>query len=211
MAVSGIIFVLFVLMHMYGNLKMFAGQAAFNGYAEHLRELGEPYLGYGWALWILRVALVVALLIHIDAAARLWLRARRARATKYQAGRTALAQTYASRTMRWGGVILLLFIIFHILQFTTMTVELGKAASADNPYTRVVYSFQEWYVWLIYLIAMLALAMHIRHGVWSALATLGANKKRRQVMINMVAIAVAAVIFIGFMAPPTAILFGLIG
>lgn len=210
MAISGIIFVLFVLMHMYGNLKMFAGAEAFNGYAEHLRELGEPYLPHSGALWILRIALFVALLVHLDAAFRLWSRARKARATRYQAGRTALAQTYASRTMRWGGVILLAFIVFHILQFTTMTVQLGDAAKAADPYTRVVYSFQEWYVWLIYLIAMLALTMHIRHGVWSALATLGTNKKRRQMAINTVAIIVAAVVFIGFMAPPTAILFGLI-
>ena len=210
MAVTGIIFVLFILMHMYGNLKMFAGADAYNGYAEHLRTFGEPILPYEGLLWILRIVLLASLILHAYAAFTLWKRAGAARGSKYVAKRT-LAQTYASRTMRWGGVILLLFIIFHILQFTTLTVQLGGDYHAITPYDRMVVAFNLWYVWLVYLIALLSLTMHVRHGVWSALATLGANRERRQDTINVVAIVVAAIVLVGFMLPPTAILLGWIG
>nr|WP_284500849.1 succinate dehydrogenase cytochrome b subunit [Bowdeniella massiliensis] len=207
MAVSGILFVLFILMHMYGNLKMFAGAQAYNDYAEHLRTFGEPILPYEGLLWILRIVLLAALILHAYAAFSLWHKASSARGSKYVARRT-LAQTYASRTMRWGGVILLLFIIFHILQFTTLTIQLGGNYLQMTPYDRMVVAFGEWYVWVIYLIAILALTMHVRHGVWSAMATLGGNKKRRQDTIDLVAIFVAAIVLVGFMLPPTAILFG---
>ncbi|OKL55119.1 succinate dehydrogenase [Bowdeniella nasicola] len=207
MAVSGILFVLFILMHMYGNLKMFAGAQAYNDYAEHLRTFGEPILPYEGLLWILRIVLLAALILHAYAAFTLWHRAGQARGSKYAVKRT-LAQTYASRTMRWGGVILLLFIIFHILQFTTLSIEIGGDYHSITPYERMVVAFQQWYVWLIYLIAIASLAMHVRHGVWSAMATLGGNKKRRQDTIHLVAIFVAAIVFVGFMLPPTATLFG---
>ncbi|MDO5701639.1 MAG: succinate dehydrogenase cytochrome b subunit [Bowdeniella nasicola] len=211
MAVSGLIFVLFILMHMYGNLKMFAGETAYDEYAEHLRTFGEPILPYEGLLWILRIVLLAALLLHAHAAFSLWARARKARASSYEVKRT-LAQTYASRTMRWGGVILLLFIVFHILQFTTLTLQLGGDyhAAGVGPYARMVLAFNQWYVYLIYLIAIAALAMHVRHGCWSLFATLGGNKKRRQDTINVVAIFIAAIVFVGFMLPPTAILFGFI-
>ena len=207
MAVSGVIFVLFILMHMYGNLKMFAGKAAYNDYAEHLRTFGEPILPYGGLLWILRVVLVVALVVHAYAAFALWHRAGVARGTRYKVHRRTV-QTYASRTMRWGGIILLAFIVFHILQFTTLTIQLGGDYHAITPFDRMVVSFSLWYVWLAYLIAMVALTLHVRHGVWSAMATFGANNRRRQHAINVVAVAIAAVVLVGFMLPPTAVLLG---
>lgn len=210
MAVTGIIFVLFILMHMYGNLKMFAGAQAYNEYAHHLRTFGEPILPYEGLLWILRIVLLGCLLLHAYAAFHLWSRAKAARGTGYEVKRT-LAQTYASRTMRWGGVILLLFIIVHILQFTTLTLQFGGDYTQIEPYARMVVAFENWWVYLIYLVAIAALSMHVRHGVWSAMATLGGNKKRRQDTINLVAILVAALVFVGFMLPPTAILFGWIG
>ena len=210
MAVTGIIFVLFILMHMYGNLKMFAGAEAYNEYAHHLRTFGEPILPYEGLLWILRIVLLACLVLHVYAAARLWRRAKAARGTSYEVKHT-LAQTYASRTMRWGGVILLLFIIVHILQFTTLTLQFGGDYTQIEPYARMVVAFENWWVYLIYLVAIASLSMHVRHGVWSAMATLGGNKKRRQDTINLVAILVAALVFVGFMLPPTAILFGWIG
>lgn len=210
MAVTGIIFVLFILMHMYGNLKMFAGAEAYNEYAHHLRTFGEPILPYEGLLWILRIVLLACLVLHVYAAARLWRRAKAARGTSYEVKHT-LAQTYASRTMRWGGVILLLFIIVHILQFTTLTLQFGGDYTQIEPYARMVVAFENWWVYLIYLVAIASLCMHVRHGVWSAMATLGGNKKRRQDTINLVAILVAALVFVGFMLPPTAILFGWIG
>ncbi|UNX54312.1 succinate dehydrogenase cytochrome b subunit [Georgenia sp. TF02-10] len=209
MAISGILFVLFVLLHMYGNLKLFNGQAAFDGYAEALRDFGYPYLPHGGFLWIQRIVLLLALLVHVYAAVALWYRARRARATRYVIHKR-LVQTYSARTVRWGGLILLAFIVFHLLQFTTHTIEVG--GSFDSPYQRMVVAFapEHWYVYLAYLVAIVTLTMHVRHGAWSAMQTLGANSQRRQRAINLGAYAVAAVLLIGFMLPPTAVLLGFV-
>lgn len=210
MAVSGALFVLFVLVHMYGNLKMFGGQAAYDEYAHHLRTLGEPILPYSGALWIIRVALVASLVAHVYSAFYLWSRAQGARTTKYTV-RKAAQQTISSRFMRWGGVALLLFLVWHILQFTTRTINVnGDHAS---PFANYVAAFQPgvWWVFVIYALAMIALAMHIRHGVWSATQTLGwtgsAAARRRA---NTLAIALAAVISIGFILPPVFVIFGII-
>jgi len=205
MALTGVIFVLFVLMHMYGNLKMFGGPEAYNGYAEHLREFGEPILPRNGLLWILRVVLAVSVAVHAYSAFSLWNRARLARGSRYVAKRS-LATSYAVRTMRWGGVIILSFVLFHLLHFTTLTIEIGGDYQALSPYERMIVSFEHWWVWLAYLTVMVTLAFHVRHGVWSALATFGANKQRREMAINIIAVAVAALLVIGFMLPPTAIL-----
>jgi len=112
--------------------------------------------------------------------------------------------------MRWGGVTLGLFIIYHLLNLTTNTIHPGGASS--SPYERVVNSFQIWWVTLSYLIAMIALGFHIRHGFWSAFATLGANTSlRRRRHLNVAATAIALVITIGFLIPPFSILFGWVG
>jgi succinate dehydrogenase / fumarate reductase cytochrome b subunit len=209
MAVTGVIFVLFVLAHMYGNLKMFQGAESFDGYAHWLREVAYPALPHQGVLWILRVTLLASVVIHAYAAFTLWSRARSARRQRYVVKRS-LQQTYASRTMRWGGVIILAFIVFHLLQFTTMTIEIG--GSFDSPYHRMVAAFQpeHWWVYAVYMIAIILLALHVRHGVWSALATLGLSTKKREVGFNAVAIGVALLLLVGFMATPTAILLGII-
>ncbi|MPV37825.1 succinate dehydrogenase cytochrome b subunit [Georgenia subflava] len=207
MAITGILFVLFVLAHMYGNLKAFSGQEAFDGYAHSLRELLYPYLPHGGFLWIQRVVLVVALVVHAGSAFALWSRAKKARGHRYVQHKR-LVQTYSARTMRWGGVIVLAFVVFHILQFTTMTIEVG--GSFDSPYERLVVAFQHWYVYVAYLIAIVALTMHVRHGVWSSLQTLGASDRTRQRAINVAAYLVAAALLVGFMLPPTAILLGFV-
>ena len=139
MAVTGVIFVLFVLLHMYGNLKAFAGQEAFDGYAASLRTLLYPYLPHEGFLWIQRVVLVVALVVHFYAAVTLWARARAARRTRYVMHKRQV-QTYSSRTMRWGGLIILAFVIFHLLQFTTLTINVG--GTFDSPYQRLVAAFR---------------------------------------------------------------------
>ncbi|GAA1633279.1 succinate dehydrogenase cytochrome b subunit [Georgenia ruanii] len=205
MAVTGVIFVLFVLLHMYGNLKAFAGQEAFDGYAASLRTLLYPYLPHEGFLWIQRVVLVVALVVHFAAAVTLWARARAARHTRYVMHKRQV-QTYSSRTMRWGGLIILAFVIFHLLQFTTLTINVG--GTFDSPYQRLVAAFGVWYVWLAYLVAIVMLSMHVRHGVWSAAQTLGQNNRRRQRGLNLAAYVVAGLLLVGFMAPPTAILLG---
>ncbi|NCD15848.1 MAG: succinate dehydrogenase cytochrome b subunit [Actinobacteria bacterium] len=210
MAVTGLFFVFFVLFHMYGNLKMFAGPEAYNGYAEHLRVMFEPILPRMGLLWILRVLLLASVLVHAWAAFSLWDKARRARGTVGYVNRHPVATTYAARTMRWGGVLILAFVVFHLLHFTTLHIEIGGDYQALSPYERMIVSFEHWWLWLAYGVVMVLLAMHVRHGLWSSMATLGANQKRRQLAINVIALVAATLLVVGFMLPPTAILLDII-
>ena len=142
MAGTGLVFVGFVLLHMYGNLKLLSGEATYNTYAEHLRTFGEPILPYGGLLWILRVVLIVCLVGHLYAAFSLWARAGNARRTRYSAARSAMR----TKWMRWGGVAILLFLIWHLIEFTIVKVSVNPDAQGadvlNNPYRLVVASFQ---------------------------------------------------------------------
>lgn len=209
MAVSGLFLAFFVVMHAYGNLKMFAGQEAYDGYAEHLRSFGEPFLPHEGLLWILRIALIGAVFLHVTSAAHLIVRSKKARASKYVVKKT-LANTYAAHTMRIGGTYLLLFIIFHILHFTTLHIQLGGSYENTTPYERMVMSFEHWYVWLIYFIAVACLSMHVWHGASSALQSLGWKRRNTEKIISIIATIIALALFIAFMAPPTGILVGFI-
>jgi succinate dehydrogenase / fumarate reductase cytochrome b subunit len=213
MAVTGLILISYLLAHMYGNLKAFAGPAAFNEYAHHLRTLGEPILPYSGALWLIRVVLIISILGHMYAAFTLWSRARKARGglRRYHSNKARLGvqRTYASYTLRWGGVVILVFVIYHLLHLTWNIVHPGGAAA--EPYDRLVNGFQIWSVVLVYTIAVIAVGLHVRHGTWSALTTLGANTSslaRRR--LNVLAYAVAGLLTVGFLLPPFAILFGFV-
>jgi succinate dehydrogenase / fumarate reductase, cytochrome b subunit len=213
MAVSGLVMIGYLLAHMYGNLKVFAGEAAFNEYAHHLRTLGEPLLPHSGALWVLRAVLVASVLAHMYAAFVLWGRARTARGgvQRYHSkrARTGVQRTYASFTLRWGGLVIALFVVYHLMHLTWNVIAPGGAA--PEPYDRVVNGFQIWSVVLIYTVAMVAVGFHLRHGTWSALTTLGANVSslaRRR--LNLLAYAVAGVVTIGFLLPPYAIVLGLV-
>jgi succinate dehydrogenase / fumarate reductase cytochrome b subunit len=208
MALSGALFAFFLLAHMYGNLKMFAGPAAFDTYAHHLRTFGEPILPYSGFLWILRVSLVVALVAHAFSAFHLWSRAQGARSTRYAVKKATVA-TLSSKTMRWGGVAILLFLVFHLMQFTWLTFSVN--GTFDSPYARVYAAFEVWWVTLAYLAALGAVGMHLRHGVWSGAQTLGLTGSAPAARAaNAAAIAFALVVVIGFAAPPICVLFGLI-
>jgi succinate dehydrogenase / fumarate reductase cytochrome b subunit len=209
MAVTGLLFVLYVLAHMYGNLKAFSGHDAFNDYAHHLRTLGEPVLPYSGFLWIARTVLLVSLVVHVWAAFALWRRKERARSHKYVM-RKANHSTFSSHWMRWGGVALLLFIIWHLLNFTTVKINVQGGAT-DDPYDLMVDSFEVWWLTLIYLAAMVALATHIRHGVWSASQTLGlTNNARSRRNANVLGVLLATVIAGGFSLVPIFTLLGVI-
>ena len=140
MAVSGLVFLVFVLLHMYGNLKAFAGHDAYNEYSHHLRVFGEPMLPRNGLLWILRAVLLGSLVVHVYAAATLWRRARRARSVKYVMKKHTGAIP-ASRMMRFGGVALLLFIIWHLLNFTIGKVNV-QGGETNDPYNLLVDTFQ---------------------------------------------------------------------
>ncbi len=210
MAVSGLVFIGYLVLHMYGNLKVFAGQEAFDEYAHHLRVFGEPMLPENGLLWVVRVVLIVGLVVHVVAAFKLWARASNARTTKYQV-KKAVAASLSSRVMRWGGVALLLFVIFHILHLTTHTINPG--GDPESPYRRMVNGFspENWWVSVVYLLAMAALAMHLRHGVWSAAQTLGlTNTATSRARWNVAGYVAALVIAGGFALVPLSILFGIV-
>jgi succinate dehydrogenase / fumarate reductase, cytochrome b subunit len=211
MAASGLIFIGYVLAHMYGNLKAFSGEEAFNEYAHHIREIGEPILPHAGALWIFRVVLLAALIVHVASAVALWRRANRARTQKYVVKKN-IKSSLSSRTMRWGGLTLLLFIVWHLLHFTIVKVDVSTGdTGGDNPYRLLVDSFDVWWMTVIYLVAMVALAMHLHHGMFSAIQTLGfTNTAKSRARAREAGWVLAVVVAGGFSLVPLFTLFGVI-
>lgn len=208
MAVTGLVMVLFLLAHMLGNLKIFFGPHDFDGYAAWLRTIGEPVLHGAWFLWIQRVVLVVALGLHVTCAAQLSRRDRAARPVRYAHPQRARA-SFATRTMRWGGVILLLFLVWHILDLTV------GAANPDfdknGPYHNVVADFRVWWINLIYFLGVLMVGLHINHGFWSAAQTLGLRARpARDLVLRVAGSTLAAAITLGFLAVPLGVMTGLV-
>lgn len=209
MAASGVLFILFVLAHMYGNLKAFGGHDAFNEYAHHLRTIGEPMLPYAGLLWVIRIGLIASLVAHVTAAVVLWRRAAKARPVSYAVKRNVVS-SLSSRTMRWGGLTLLVFIVWHLLNFTVVKVNPSGGAT-DDPYNLLVDTFDLWWMTAIYLVAMAALAMHLHHGTWSALQTLGlTGTAAARARAKTAGWIVATVIAGGFSLVPIFVLAGVI-
>ncbi len=209
MAVSGLVFIGFVLAHMYGNLKAFAGHDAFNGYAEHLREIGVPLLPHSGLLWILRVGLIAALAVHVACAVILWRRAARARTVRYVVKKHTGA-TFASRMMRWGGLTILVFLVWHLLNFSIGKVN-PQGGATDDPYNLLVDTFDLWWMTLIYLVAMAMLGAHLHHGIWSAAQTLGlTNNARARSNAKVLGLGLALIITVGFSLVPIFVLAGVI-
>ncbi|MFE3947229.1 succinate dehydrogenase [Streptomyces sp. NPDC059118] len=207
MAVSGLIMLLYLVVHMIGNLKIFFGSGEFNHYAHWLRTMGEPFLHYEWALWIVRVVLVAAVVLHATSAYQLSRRDIRARPAAYVHRKPRAS--YATRTMRWGGIILALFIVWHILDLTTGTVHPG-GFQPGHPYQNVIDTFSTWYGNTIYIVAMLALGLHVQHGFWSAAQTLGAGNAARDRALKTLANALAVVLTLGFISVPVAVMTGVV-
>lgn len=206
MAVSGLVMLLYLVVHMYGNLKIFFGPGTFDGYAHWLRTLGEPFFHYEWALWIIRAALVAAVVAHGVCAYQLSRRDIRSRPVGYV--HTRARASYATRTMRWGGIILALFIVWHILDLTTGTVQRGFVPG--HPYHNVVAAFHDWWNNVVYIVAMLALGLHVRHGFWSAAQTLGAGSRTRDRALKTTANLLALLLTAGFIAVPVGVMTGLV-
>lgn len=195
MAVTGLIFVAFVFVHMYGNLHIFYGPESFDEYAHWLRTVFEPLLPYEGLLWILRVVLLASLVAHVGCAILLWVRARRARGPFSREGLPL--KTLQARTMLVSGIVILLFVIFHILDLT-----IGAAPAATDvfeygaAYANLVASFQRPVVALFYILAMVLLAAHIAHGVWTTAHDLGVTGRRWRAGFliggGVLAIAIAA-------------------
>jgi succinate dehydrogenase / fumarate reductase cytochrome b subunit len=230
MAVSGIVLVLFLVVHMIGNLKAFVGAESFDHYAHWLRGIGTPLLPESGYLWIQRTVLTAALAAHVWAATTLTLRARAARPVRYahraglrsrlrgsqtrltpRAGSFPRQGGYAARTMRWGGVIILLFAVYHVLDLTTG--HLNPVGDRAHPYGNVVADFapERWYVTLFYTLAVLAVGFHLRHGVFSALRTLGQRTAAGERRARLVALVAAVGLCAGYLSVPFAVLLGLVG
>ena len=178
MAVTGLVLVLFVITHMLGNLKIFLGAEPIDAYAVFLRTMGEPLFPYGLLLWAARIVLLVCVALHITAAVQLTRMNWAARPQGYDTKRS-IATTYAARTMRWSGVILVLFIVYHLLHLTAGEVGFQPGEFHHlSVYHNVVAGFSVWYVALFYILAMACLCLHLDHGIWSMLQTLGWNNAR---------------------------------
>ncbi|WP_083828767.1 succinate dehydrogenase cytochrome b subunit [Parafrankia sp. EUN1f] len=207
MAVTGAVMLLYLLVHMLGNLKIFYGRESFDEYAHWLRSIGVPALHGAWFLWLMRAVLTVAVVLHATSAYQLSRRDLKARPQKYS-HRQRLEASYAVNTMRYGGIIIALFIIYHLLDFTALTLNRNGVEGAA--YDNVVSSFSVWWVTLFYIIAMLALGLHIHHGFWSAARTLGVHSAAREKNLKIGATVLAVLIAAGFMVVPIAVLAGLV-
>ena len=203
MAVTGLIGIGFVIGHMSGNLLAFAGPDELNAYAHFLQSTGE-------LLWILRIVLIAAVIAHVVAAVQLTRQNRAARPIGY-AQREPQVSTWASRTMRLGGVLLLVFIVLHILHFTTGDWKPGGSFSETDVYSNIVLSFRIWWVTLFYVVAMIALGLHLYHGAWSSVRTLGMSQPSPKPLHRTIALGVAILLWIGFTVVPVAVFVGLIG
>ena len=208
MAVTGIMLLGFVLVHMIGNLKLYLGEEDINKYGVALRNLGGDLVPHTSILWALRLGLIVAFVLHIHAAYALTRMNQRARPVRYQSRREYVAATYAARTMRWSGVIVGLFLLYHLSDLT------WGFANPDfvhgEPYHNVVESFSRWPVAILYIVANLALGLHIYHGAWSMFQSLGVNSPRINPARRWFATAFAALIVAGNVSFPIAVLTGIV-
>jgi succinate dehydrogenase / fumarate reductase cytochrome b subunit len=209
MASTGVILLLFVIGHMVGNLKIYLGPEAFNHYAEGLRSFGSPFFGPGQLLWLIRLVLIACVLVHIIAALQLWWRSRSARPVGYRKYEVNdLVFSYASRAMLWGGLALFFFVIFHLLHLTTGQVHPDFVPG--DAYHNFVRGFQSVPVSLAYIAAMIPLGLHLYHGFWSMLQTLGANNERYNHIRRPVAAGLALLVTLANISFPVAVLAGLL-
>ena len=202
MGVTGLIGIGFVVLHSLGNLLVFRGPEAINSYSHFLKSTGE-------LLWALRVVLIVALVLHVIAAVQLTRQSRNARPIAYTKRETQVA-TIASRTMRWGGALLLVFIVLHILHFTTGTIRPAGAFSQQDVYANVVTSFRVWWVALFYVVAMIALGLHLFHGAWSSVRSIGVSPPSPRPLERRVSLVIAVLVWAAFTAVPVAVIAGFV-
>lgn len=210
MAVTGVILFGFVFLHMIGNLKLYFGPEAMNDYARWLRVMGSPAVPENGLLWVARIILLGAVVFHIHAAYALTMMNRRARPVAYH-DRDYVSASYAARTMRWGGVILLLFVIYHLAHLTFGVAVAPPAQYVEHDvYHNVVAGFQVPWVAAIYIIANLALGLHLYHGVWSMFNSVGLTQPKFNPWRRHFATVFAVIITAGNISFPLAVLTGVV-
>jgi succinate dehydrogenase / fumarate reductase, cytochrome b subunit len=204
MGVTGIILLGFVLTHMIGNLKFYLSKQEIDLYGEALRDMPGHLLPRTVLLWSIRIVLTAAFVFHIHAAYSLTRMNKRARPVGYQAPREYVAANFASRTMRWTGVIVLAFLAFHLADLTWGAAN-GSHFVRGDPYDNLIYSFRRPVVAVLYVVANLALGVHIFHGAWSLFQSLGINNPRYNKARVRFAQGFAAVIVLGNISFPIAV------
>lgn len=200
MAVTGMIGIGFVVGHMIGNLQVFQGPEKLNAYAEALRA-------YPALLYFVRAVLLGSVILHIVAAYQLSRMSWQSRSESYERWRP-VASDYASRTMRWSGPILLLFIIYHLLDFTFGTV--NPDFVQGDVFHNVISSFTSWYVTAFYVVSMLALGLHMYHGIWSMFQSLGLNNPKYNTYWKNLAVVITGIVVVGNIVMPLAVFLGFV-
>jgi succinate dehydrogenase cytochrome b subunit len=201
MAVTGLIMVAYLITHVLANLLVFQGPEKINAYSAFLH-------GTGGALWAARLVLLAAVVLHVVAAVQLTARRQRARPVGYAAGREPQVSTFASRTIRWGGALILLFLVYHIMHFTLGTVH--TSFIEGNPYHNVATGFGNPLVVVFYELAMVAVGLHLYHGIWSSGRSLGVSTSSPRPLRRQLALALSAIVWAGFTAIPIAVYAGVI-
>ena len=209
MAVTGVVLFGFVLVHRLGNMKMYLGAEEFNHDAEWLRVVGAPVVPEKTVLWLFRLGLLAAVGLHIHAATTLTLLSRRARPDRYGQLTTQTA-TYASRTMRWGGVIIALYVFYHLAHLTWGLSWAHSDFVHGDPYHNLVSGFSAPAVAGVYMLANLVLGFHLYHGLWSLFQSLGLNHPRFNPWRRRFAQAFAFVVTAGTLSFPVAVLTGVV-
>jgi succinate dehydrogenase / fumarate reductase cytochrome b subunit len=207
-AITGLILMLFVISHLLGNLQIFLGPRSVNDYAQHLRDLGA-------LLWLVRIVLLVAVILHIYFTIQLAIENRRARPHDYKK-KDYVKATFASRHMVVSGLIVLAFIIYHLAHFTVRTTDRRFALLKADPlghydvYSMMVYGFQNVYVSAFYVIGLFLLTLHLTHGASSFFQSLGLNDKKLTPRFAFGARIFAWLLFLGYTSIPVAILLGFV-
>ena len=208
MAATGTVLILFVLAHMAGNLKIFSGPVEINAYSHFLREVGWPEFANGQVLWIVRVVLLTCAVLHITAALQLTRMNQKARPVGYGT-KKEVETSWGAMTMRWGGILLAVFIIFHLFHMTGGMVGFQPGQFEHlMVYQNVIAAFQVAPIAIFYIIAMFALCLHLDHGIWSAMQTLGCVTAQNTKGLRTFSRIVAILIFVGFSSVPVSVLAG---
>jgi succinate dehydrogenase / fumarate reductase cytochrome b subunit len=200
MAVTGVILMGFIVTHLIGNLKFYLSKEEINLYGEALRDMPGHLLPRTFLLWVIRTVLFLAFVLHLHSAYALTVINKKARPKGYQSKRDYVAADFASRTMRWTGIIVLLYLIFHLMDLTW-----GNANAQfvrGDPYNNLVYSLQRPVVAAVYIIANIALSFHLYHGAWSMFQSMGINNPRINKMRRSFAIGFAGLILVGNLSFP---------
>jgi succinate dehydrogenase / fumarate reductase cytochrome b subunit len=202
-AVTGLILAIFIVLHMLGNLKAIEGpghgNAALDRYSHFLRTAGSPALPHNFALWILRIVMITALVLHVTAITQLTIRNNKAKPGRM--GAKPIRSSFAARSMRVSGGLILFFLVFHILQFTTRTIH-PTPLYDGTVYYNAYHAFHDWWIVVLYVVAVCLLGLHLNHALWSGAQTAGVDNPDRNWFWRRLATGITVLTVCGFASVP---------